>query len=93
MYLYCQYVKYTIRAEVPRIVQPWAPLGLELSPGKTSIYLGPAVTDEVVRVALQPTIDLVGACVCGEGVVACKGHRVLGSPIGSAQFVFDFVKN
>ena len=78
-----------------------APLGLELSPGKTSIFLGAGVSPQVLRDVLQPIIDLIDAKVCcgdsssechHHGVVHCKGHKVLGSPMGSPEFVFDFVK-
>ena len=78
-----------------------APLGLELSPGKTSIFLGPEVSSQVFQAALQPIVDLIDARVCSadssgdlqqQGVVHCKGHKVLGSPMGSPEFVYSFVK-
>ena len=82
-----------------------APLGLELSPGKTSILLGPEVSFQEFHATLQPFVDLIDARVCSadssgdlqqQGVVHCKGQKVLGSPMamGSLEFVYlySFVK-
>ena len=57
-----------------------APLGLELSPGKTSIFLGPEVSSQVFQAALQPIVDLIDARVCSAAAltrVATFNNRVL----------------
>ena len=81
-------------------------IGLELSPGKQSIY-GPSLSDPATRARvaalLRSSINLIGdpnlmsfnekadALLRGDGSTIAAGHPVLGSPVGTDAYVESFV--
>ena len=65
-------------------------LGLSLSPGKSSILLGNEVTPAAIESNFGPQLlSSLGASI---SLISSTGHVVLGSPIGSSDYITTFAE-
>ena len=65
-------------------------LGLSLSPGKSSILLGNEVTPATIEDNFGPQLlSSLGASI---SLISSTGHVVLGSPIGSSDYITTFAE-
>ena len=69
-------------------------LGLALSLGKTSILLGREANPQALETGLgSDMLTRLDASTCHDGHITCTGHAVLGTPIGSEEFMPTFAKH